>query len=93
MEPQSLSKWCWAATTASVRRFYETGSVPSQCQIATTYLGRNCCPPGPDIETNPNNRVYALNVALGAHLNGQPIAGVLSFDDVVEQIEAGRPIC
>lgn len=97
MQPQLLGKWCWAATTASVRRYYETGTVPSQCQIADIFLSRrDCCPPagpGPDIESNLRNRVYALDRALGNHLNGPAIRGILSFEDIVEQIEARRPIC
>src|SRR2546421_12842133 len=43
MEAQTQSCWCWAATSKSVSHFYSGLSPWTQCKIAGSELGGNCC--------------------------------------------------
>jgi hypothetical protein len=43
MQPQTQSNWCWAATAASVSKFYSIFSPWTQCKIAGAELGQTCC--------------------------------------------------
>lgn len=43
MQRQQQSQWCWAATSASVSLFYNSGSTWNQCLVANAAFGLNCC--------------------------------------------------
>ena len=93
MQTQEQTKWCWAATTASVSAYYEDDPPLSQCQVATDCLGMDCCvtplPPA-------GNAMYALDAALNRvhHLEGrEAIERPLSFSEIKTEIDAKRPVC
>jgi hypothetical protein len=96
MQSQERTEWCWAATAASVSRYYAATSgvaAKSQCEIATICVGFACCPPlPPDWD---GNRFWALEDALDAtaHLATGPTDSYLSFQDIVHEIDEGRPVC
>jgi hypothetical protein len=99
MEPQGPSRWCWAATTASVATFYaqyhQSGTAVTQCQVATMCLDAgNCCPPPVD-PNDARNTEYGLDAALVkvGHRNGPFSAGTLDFGAVKTEIDGDRPIC
>jgi hypothetical protein len=90
MVSQGLSNWCWAATTASVRAYYDHVPPRRPCEVVSEVLGSNCCPPGND--DDPNNILWALDDALGSRL-ARAVPRALSFEEIVTEIEARRPIC
>ncbi|MEA3037766.1 MAG: hypothetical protein QOE79_279 [Sphingomonadales bacterium] len=90
MARQDLSNWCWAATTVSVRSYYDHVPPEPQCAFASTLVGWDCCPPGND--GGPNDILWALDDALGSHL-AQALPRALTFDEIVGEIAARRPIC
>lgn len=93
MPRQQLSNWCWAASTAGVQAYYREPFAKSQCEIASDWLGSQCCPPGPDLPSNPNNVTYNLETALSGNLEAPAIGTALSFDDLAREIDARRPLC
>jgi Papain-like cysteine protease AvrRpt2 len=94
MQSQQQTEWCWAATAASVADYYATTSgapSQSQCEIASTCLNFQCCPPLPPGWNG--NRFLALEDALGIHLAAGPTDSFLSFSDITNEIDAGRLVC
>lgn len=94
MQTQDQSEWCWAAVGASVCSYYAArgnGGNERQCDIATRFLGMNCCvtpwPPG-------SNQTFTLQTPLQVlgHLSST-IEGPLDMDAIVREIDGGRPIC
>jgi hypothetical protein len=99
MEPQGPSRWCWAATTASVATFYATyhnvGQPLTQCEVASLCMApQECCPPPKD-PNDSRNCEFGLDVALlqVGHRNGSAIEGSISFGQIKTEIDAERPIC
>ena len=98
VQSQLQTEWCWAAVASSVAVFYQDQPPKSQCELATQFLGVPCCvnplpaPPPPQWE---GNRSYSLDVPLTVlqHLAGQLIPNVISFQDIMTDIDAGKPIC
>ena len=96
MEEQCHSNWCWAAVAASVAAYYDNGTYKKQCEIAALDLDRaDCCAHAcgaKDVECNvtnvfgsPLNRVRCLQ-RLERFKQATP-------SEVLEELEAGRPIC
>jgi Papain-like cysteine protease AvrRpt2 len=89
MEPQEHPDWCWAAVCQSIECYF-SGSLPKQCEIADTVLGKkNCC-------TEPLDTAAHLEVGLkrlGALQETMP--GVaLSFNEIYTQIVRNSlPVC
>ena len=92
MQRQQSGNWCWAAVTASVCTFYAGATAISQCQIATKYLGKSCC-----LDPIPTacDQMFTLELPLKleGHLAGPKRDGVLAFDEIVREVDAGRVIC
>jgi hypothetical protein len=98
MERQTRTNWCWAATAKSVSIFYDAGSTWSQCKIASSELGTDCCGAYSD---QACNRTWFLNRALQRTSNYDATqscvspaspCGVLNFDIVVSEIKKGHPV-
>lgn len=89
MEAQQQSNWCWAATTASVSKFFMATSTWSQCNVAGSCLSLNCCGnPG------PCNQPYYLDLALTTTGNyAGPVTGSYSFANIQTEINGGKPVC
>lgn len=97
MEQPAPTEWCWAATTAGICTYYAQsrgiGTALSACQVAGNCLYVSCCPEPTDPH-DPRNREYALQGALDmVGRLADFTQGVLKFDEIAQEIEAGRPIC
>jgi hypothetical protein len=98
MQDQLQTEWCWAATAASISAFYGDNPMVRQCEVASRCLSMQCCvdplpgPPPPDWD---GNRVYTLSMALALleHLSEPIVTRALTFDEIVAEIDAGRPVC
>jgi hypothetical protein len=91
MQPQEDSNWCWAAVAVSVAQFYNAATAwSSQCDLASTELGKVCCPP----KSNPACNVpWYLDTSLARVGNlkrwaagSQPLAAIRA------EIDADRPL-
>jgi len=92
MQHQLANNWCWAATGASVSAFYGRPPILSQDEVASQILSCNCSGhPTPAIcdQQHQLDDVLSLTGALTLPL----VNGPLSFDDVVEEIDAGHLVC
>ena len=91
MQHQEHSNWCWAAVSVSVEQFFSPGKELRQCGMAHLELGFRCC----DEPERRCNQPHRLDPPLERvnRLRGRPIAEVLSFAKVQEEIDAGRPVC
>lgn len=94
MEPQELSRWCWAAIAVSMARFYNTGRW-RQSDVAGRVLGYDCS----GYRENPNlqqqcNQNRTLDEALQvtecfSHWSpGKP-----AFERIMAELDSGRPLC
>jgi hypothetical protein len=90
MQMQTQSNWCWAATSTSVSHFYWLLSPWTQCKVANAELGRgDCCNssvPG------ACNVPWYLDRALTRTNNFVSITGPSTFQQVRDEIDAGRPV-
>ena len=98
VQPQLQTEWCWAAVASSIAAFYRDAQPISQCELATQYLHMPCCIdplPGPPPQQWDGNQSYTLDVPLQVlhHLAEPLIPDVIPFEDIVADIDAGRPIC
>ena len=90
MEAQTQTNWCWAATATSVSHFYWFWSTWAQCKVANGELGRSdCC--GSSVPS-PCNVPWYLDKALTRTNNFVSIMGQATFQEVREEIDAGRPV-
>jgi hypothetical protein len=90
MEPQTQSNWCWAATATSVSHFYWLQSTWTQCRVTNDELGRSdCCN-----STVPSlcNVPWYLDKALTRTGNFVSVMGQATFQQVRDEIDAGRPV-
>jgi Peptidase_C39 like family len=95
MQDQEQSEWCWAAVASSICSYYAglgSGTSLSQCEIATKFLGMQCCgtPPPPG-----SNQTFTLELPLQSlgHLGADTIDGPIDMSTIIAQIDRGRPIC
>ena len=90
MEAQTETNWCWAATATSVSHFYWLFSTWTQCRVVNAELGRSdCCG-----ATAPNacNVPWWLDKALTRTQNLVNVTGQATFQQVRDEIDAGRPV-
>lgn len=90
MQAQTQSNWCWAATATSVSHFYWLWSTWTQCAVANNELGRSdCCN-----STVPSacNVPWYLDKALTRTRNFVSVMGQATFQQVRDEIDAGRPV-
>jgi len=89
---QEQGQWCWCAVTVGVSAFLDATFSFSQCQTAAAVLGV------PDACSRPSDddvdRMFALDAALSKfhHLNAR-VDGQLTFEQVCNQIDSGKPVC
>jgi Papain-like cysteine protease AvrRpt2 len=94
MQSQKQPKWCWAAVTSSVCAYYaqDGAASPSQCQIATQFLGMECCAtPWPD----GSDQAFTLEVPLQVlgHLPAPTVVGSVDMSTIIGEIKGRRPVC
>lgn len=90
MQAQTQSNWCWAATSTSVSHFYWFFSHWTQCKVANAELGHTDCCHSP-VPSDCNVPWY-LDRALTRTNNFVSITGSVSFQQVKDEIDAGRPV-
>jgi hypothetical protein len=90
MQAQQETNWCWAATTSSVSRKFDSSSSWSQCNVASTTLSGSCC-----TNASPCNKQWSLDAPLRVtgNLQEPPSAGADAFPDVQAQLDLGNPVC
>jgi hypothetical protein len=93
VEHQEQTKWCWAAVSSSVARFYEGDSSDwTQCKIASTVTGADCCA-SPDsakcnVEADLGDALEAVH-----HFHSPSINQPIPMDSVISEINNDRPVC
>ena len=90
MQMQTQSNWCWAATSTSVSHFYWFWSTWAQCRVANGELGHSDCCNSP--VPSACNMPWYLDKALTRTNNFVSITGQVSFQQVRDEINAGRPV-
>lgn len=90
MQAQTQSNWCWAATATSVSHFYWFWSTWTQCKVANAELGKSDCCSSP--VPSPCNVPWYLDRALTRTRNFVSITGQVPFQQVRDEIDAGRPV-
>jgi hypothetical protein len=94
MQHQELSKWCWAAISVSMGRYYGTRYC-QQHEVASALLGFDCSHFQEEPEVAARCNEYAmLDEALqlvGCYSHWSP--GRPTFERIQAEIDAGRPIC
>jgi hypothetical protein len=91
MQMQTQSNWCWAATSTSVSHFYWFWSTWTQCRVANGELAHSDCCDSP--VPSACNVPWYLDKALTRTHNFVSIIGQqASFQQVREEIDAGRPV-
>jgi hypothetical protein len=91
MQQQTQANWCWAATGASVAKFYNPASTWTQCLIANGQLSRNdCCGAG---ASGPCNVYGSLTDAFQrtGHL-ASTANGTTAWSNIEAQMLQGRPL-
>src|SRR5207344_3099259 len=87
---QTQTNWCWAATSTSVSHYYWFISTWTQCKVANAELGySNCC--SSTVPTACNVPWY-LDKALTRTHNFVSWSGPATFQQVRDEIDAGRPV-
>jgi len=89
---QALSNWCWAAVASAVATYYQEAYAAGQCEVASRWLQRKCCPPGADDESNVVNAPYNLVAALADNL-ARSVSGQISWEAYQYEIRSKRPVC
>ncbi|MDQ1638875.1 MAG: hypothetical protein QOF62_2214 [Pyrinomonadaceae bacterium] len=90
MQPQTQTNWCWAATSTSVSHFYWALSSWTQCLVANAELSlTNCCN---SMVPTACNVPWFLDRALTRTQNFVSISGPITFQQVRDEIDAGRPV-
>ena len=90
MQMQTESNWCWAAASTSASHFYWWLSTWTQCRVANAELGHNdCCNSS---VPSACNVPWFLDRALTRTNNFVSMMGQVSFQQVKNEIDAGRPV-
>lgn len=98
IQSQILSNWCWAAVASSISYYYNKNSTWTQSALAAKLTGHDSCSVitknTADISPPVCNQVLDLSGALKVTGNfaGQ-VLRPLTFNEVVNQIQGGWPIC
>jgi hypothetical protein len=91
METQTQSNWCWAATSKSVAAYYDPATTWTQCAIANGEKGQTtCCTNGSSSACNAYGTLDTSLQRVG-HLDHM-VGGTATYDEVMGQMRAGRPL-
>jgi len=92
MQHQKRSEWCWAAVSVSVNLFFRPEATHTQCEIAGSVLELSCCKDSAPAQCNTPHELHPVLGRL--HLLARdPVLKPLTFHQVQQEIDAGRPIC
>ena len=90
VEQQEMDKWCWAAVSVSVDRYFAPGSASTQCRVAAQVLGIDQCYDNCDA-CNSAQRLEDGLQAVGRP--PQKLTNPVTFDEIQRQIDAHLPVC
>jgi len=94
MQHQEQTLWCWAATTASVSRFFDPNSrFGTQCNVVNAHFGRtDCCK---NASSSNCNRTTNLETPLkiAGHFKDRRIAGTGLWRNIMREIDNNCPLC
>ena len=92
VQEQQQLLWCWAACSSTTSLFYDAVSSWSQCQVANAELKQSsCCDEG---SSDACNTVWCLDDALARTGNlANWCRRTVSWDEVKNEIDRGRPVC
>ncbi|HEX6368962.1 MAG TPA: papain-like cysteine protease family protein [Longimicrobium sp.] len=89
--PQLMDNWCWAATIEMVVAAI-AGQNPRQCVLANQEFQReDCCPTKPACDQGAPLTSFA-GILMNWGIDSRRINRPLLFNDVLQQVNAGRPI-
>lgn len=93
LQIQEQGNWCWAATSVSINRFYDPGTMWTQCKLAShEFSGNDCCANGGSPACNHVNQVPRPLRDLGNF--GSTIRSPAGFQTIMDEINGTRPfIC
>lgn len=91
MQAQQQSNWCWAATSVSLRRYYQPASTLTQCALVDQRRGRSdcCASGGSDACNQPDNTAEVIQ-SLG-HLRSVQ-SSAATRQQLLTELVAGRPV-
>ncbi len=88
---QQQDKWCWAAVSVSICRFYDPSNRVTQCELANSQKGQTtCCQDGTTEQCNQPHNTASVVQFLGNLAEDR--SDSLSFEAVQDQILAGAPV-
>jgi len=90
MQQQEQTLWCWAAVSASIKRYYDASASVLQCEQASSQTnGWSCC-----TDPGPCNHDGYLRTAL-EHVGvfRSLFEGLVPFATILEEIGARHPVC
>jgi len=87
MQHQEYNNWCWAAVTVSVANFYSKKDTWKQCNLANQSFNRTDCCNGSGC-----NKDHTFDAALRLTRNYRDQVPPLPFEDIMKEINTGRPI-
>lgn len=91
MQYQEQSKWCWAATAASVDHYFNPNSSVTQCGLANYAHGQTtCCVDGSTPQCNKGSDTGNV-LRMLSRLRSQ-VAQPQPFGTVDQEIMANRPV-
>lgn len=91
IQKQQQSEWCWAAVAVSIDKYFNPASTLKQCQLVNSALNSNndaCKTP-----TYSNQTFEVANALQIVNRLRLSLPGALSFDQLRQEIDAGRPVC
>lgn len=95
MQAQCFSKWCWAASAASVSAYYDVNTAWQQCTLAIQVLHRpDCC----DRPCHQDSAPYNVINTLGSPLHRVHCLAFVRFrkamrHEVQQELRSKRPLC
>ncbi len=95
VQKQERTEWCWAAVSVSINAFFRPASTDTQCELAGSVLNLPCCSgdaPSPSAACNTPHDIHTVLGRLHL-LAADPIVKPLTFLQVKNEIDHGRPVC
>jgi hypothetical protein len=92
MQKQKMDNWCWAAVTVSLKSFYDPYSRLTQGDVVAAALELPYCKltPTPAVCDQPHDLITVLKTH---GLLQQVIESSVEPDTIIQEIDAGRPLC
>ena len=90
IQPQKQSEWCWAATAASVAQYFDPTTTLEQCDVVNILENVSDCCANPSSYNQPADLASAIQTVGCLRLS---LDRALTFDELRQEIDAGRPVC